>query len=213
MKKYVMRYRAAAEDSLDGWENQSLPIGNGYFGASVFGGEKSERVQFTTNEFANVYSLGGVTSFADLYIESDFAAVTDYERGLDLSAGAAYSRFRCGDEKIERTAFCSYPDNVFVYGIATSGKRDFTARLVIPYLGAREEKDGGKRCMQQTWQHILAGLCSVLKQDAKIRPDAFNEQFTVEKFADVLFFQMLSALLRQDYDPAAVLGVVSRTLY
>lgn len=144
MKKYVMRYRAAAEDSLDGWENQSLPIGNGYFGASVFGGEKSERVQFTTNEFANVYSLGGVTSFADLYIESGFSCVTDYERGLDLTDGAAYSRFRCGDEKIERTAFCSYPDNVFVYGIATSGKRDFTARLVIPYLGAREEKDGGR---------------------------------------------------------------------
>ena len=62
MKKYVMRYRAAAEDSLSGWENQSLPTGNGYFGASVFGGEKSERVQFTTNEFANVYSLGGVTT-------------------------------------------------------------------------------------------------------------------------------------------------------
>ena len=144
MKKYVMRYRVAAEDSLDGWENQSLPTGNGYFGASVFGGEKSERVQFTTNEFANVYSLGGVTSFADLYIESDFAAVTDYERGLDLSAGAAYSRFNCGDEKIERTAFCSYPDKVFVYRVTTRGKRDFTARLVIPYLGAREEKDGGR---------------------------------------------------------------------
>lgn len=77
----------------------------------------------------------------------------------------------------------------------------------------REEKDDGKRRMQQTWQHILAGLCSVLKQDARIRPDAFNEQFTVEKFADVLFFQMLSALLRQDYDPAAVLEIVRRTLY
>lgn len=144
MKKYVMQYRAAAEDSLSGWENQSLPTGNGYFGASVFGGEKSERVQFTTNEFANVYSLGGVTSFADLYIESDFSCVTDYERGLDLTDGVAYSRFNCGDEKIERTAFCSYPDRVFVYRVTTSGKRDFTARLVIPYLGAREEKDGGR---------------------------------------------------------------------
>ena len=38
MKKYVMRYKEAAEDSLSGWETQSLPIGNGYFGASVFGG-------------------------------------------------------------------------------------------------------------------------------------------------------------------------------
>ena len=108
MKKYVMRYKEAAEDSLSGWETQSLPIGNGYFGASVFGGVNKERIQFTTNEFANVYSLGGVTSFADLYIESDYADVTDYERGLDLTLGTAYSVFNCDGEKTTRTAFCSY---------------------------------------------------------------------------------------------------------
>ena len=51
------------------------------------------------------------------------------------------------------------------------------------------------------------------QQDTKIRPGAFNEQFTAEKFADVLFSLMLSALLRQDYDPAAVLEIVRRTLY
>lgn len=67
--------------------------------------------------------------------------------------------------------------------------------------------------MQQTWQHILEGLCSVLKRDANIRPDAFSEEFTPEKFADVLFSLMLSALLRQDYDPSAVLEIVRRTLY
>ena len=112
-----MKYREAAENSLTGWENSSLPIGNGYFGASVFGGIKSERIQFTTNEFANVYSLGGVTSFADFFIESDYADVTDYERGLDLNEGVAYSSFCCNGVKTERTAFCSYPDNVFVYKI------------------------------------------------------------------------------------------------
>ena len=77
----------------------------------------------------------------------------------------------------------------------------------------REDKTAGKQRMQQTWQHILAELRSVLKQDVRIRPDAFTEQFTAEKFADVLFSQMLSALLRQDYDPSAVLEIVRRTLY
>ena len=33
----------------------------------------------------------------------------------------------------------------------------------------REDKSDGKRRMQQTWQHILNGLCAVLKKDAKIR--------------------------------------------
>ena len=145
MKKYVMRYNKAAEDSLQGWETQSLPVGNGYFGASVFGGVVKDRIQFTTNEFANVYSLGGVTSFADLYIGSEFGETTNYERGLDLNSGVVYSFFDCGGEKMKRTAFCSYPDNVFVYKVVTcGGKRNFTARLVIPFLGTRSENEGGR---------------------------------------------------------------------
>ena len=81
----------------------------------------------------------------------------------------------------------------------------------LGFLG--EEKSDGRRKMQQTWEHILEGLRTVLRRDARIRPDAFAEPFTVEKFADVLFSLMLSALLRQDYDPTAVLEIVLRTLY
>ena len=77
----------------------------------------------------------------------------------------------------------------------------------------REEKSDGRRRMQQTWQHILEGLCAVLRHDPNIRPDAFTDGFTAEKFADVLFSLMLSALLRQDYDPSTVLELVRRTLY
>jgi AcrR family transcriptional regulator len=76
-----------------------------------------------------------------------------------------------------------------------------------------EEKSDGKRKMQQTWQHILEGLCAVLKRDPRICPDAFTGDFTAEKFADVLFSLMLSAFLRQDYDPSTVLEIVRRTLY
>ncbi len=36
---------------------------------------------------------------------------------------------------------------------------------------------------------------------------------TLEQCADVLFSFMLSALLRQDYDPAPVLEIIRRTLY
>ena len=33
----IMKYRTPAADSAEGWENESLPIGNGYLGANVFG--------------------------------------------------------------------------------------------------------------------------------------------------------------------------------
>ena len=81
----------------------------------------------------------------------------------------------------------------------------------LGFLG--EDNSDGRQKMQQTWQHILDGLCSLLQRDTKVRSDAFTQQFTAEKFADLLFSLMLSALLRQDYAPSAVLEIVRRTLY
>lgn len=102
----------------------------------------------------------------------------------------------------------------WMYGRMEYGCRQYPGFFTLHSLSfMQEDKSDGKRRMQQTWRHILDGLCSVLRQDAGIRADAFTEQFTVEKFAEVLFSLMLSALLRQDYDSTAVLEIVSRTLY
>ena len=103
---------------------------------------------------------------------------------------------------------------VWIYGRMEYGCQQYPGFFTLHSLGfLREDKSDGKRRMAQTWQHILDGLCSVLKRDAKVRPDAFSEQFTPEMFADVLFSLMLSALLRQDYNPSPVLEIVRRTLY
>lgn len=102
----------------------------------------------------------------------------------------------------------------WMYGRMEYGCKQYPGFFTLHSLGfMREDKSDGKRRMQQTWQHILEGLCSVLKRDTNVRPDAFTEQFTAEKFADVLFSLMLSALLRQDYDPSSVLEIIRRTLY
>jgi AcrR family transcriptional regulator len=77
----------------------------------------------------------------------------------------------------------------------------------------QEEKTDGKQWMQQTWQHILDSLCSILKRDARIRPDAFHGEFTEKKFADILFSLILSAMLRKNFDPAPVLEIIRRTIY
>lgn len=102
----------------------------------------------------------------------------------------------------------------WIYGRMEYGSKQYPGFFTLHALGfIPEDKCDGKQRMQETWQHILTGLRSVLKQDAKIRDGAFTEQFTIERFADVLFSLMLSALLREDYDPAAVLEIVRRTLY
>ncbi|MCI8465159.1 MAG: TetR/AcrR family transcriptional regulator [Lachnospiraceae bacterium] len=102
----------------------------------------------------------------------------------------------------------------WVYGQMEYGCKKYPGFFTLHSLGfLREDKADGKRRMQQTWQHMLDGLCFVLRRDPRIRADAFTEQFTVERFADVLFSLMLSALLRQDYDSTAILEIVCRTLY
>lgn len=103
---------------------------------------------------------------------------------------------------------------VWMYGRMEYGCRQYPGFFTLHSMGFLQEgRSHGKQRMQQTWRHILEELCAVLKRDARIREDAFTEQFTAEKFADVLFSLMLSALLREDYDPAAVLEIVSRILY
>lgn len=77
----------------------------------------------------------------------------------------------------------------------------------------QQDTADGKQQMQRAWQHILDALCTVLRNDARIRADAFTEEFTVEKFAEMLFSLMLSALVRQDFDSSTVLEIVRRAVY
>ena len=113
-KDLKLKYGTPAGRTNEGWEKYSLPIGNGYGGASVFGGTDEERLQFTTNVFANTFSQGGVSNFLELYIEFNDVA-ENYERGLDIKTGIAFSSYKSAFGLTNREAFFSYPDNVFAY--------------------------------------------------------------------------------------------------
>ncbi len=143
MKELKLRYKTPAERTNEGWEQYSLPIGNGYGGASVFGGYDEERIQFTTNTFANTFRQGGVSNFLELFIDFNDKA-ENYERSLDLRTGIASSEYLSDFGKTERKAFFSYPDNVFVYSVRTEKPKDLRVKIKIPYLGDRPLSDGGR---------------------------------------------------------------------
>ena len=67
--------------------------------------------------------------------------------------------------------------------------------------------------MQRAWERLQGELCAVLRRDPRVREEALSGGLTAEGFAGVLFSLLLSALLRQDYDPAPVLEVIRRTVY
>ena len=144
MKDLKLKFYSPAEDSIEGWEKYSFPIGNGYAGASIFGGAEKERVQITTNVFANTFENGGVSDFAEIYINFGAKNYADYVRRLDVLRGVASSEFRFDNVSVKRESFYSYPDNVLVYKISADKEIDFSVNLVIPYLGARSVEQGGR---------------------------------------------------------------------
>ena len=144
-KDLCLRFKEEAPNSIEGWEKYSLPIGNGRFGASVFGGALLERVQITTNEFANTYRQGGVSSFMEIHLAFESQEISDYERGLRLQDGVCYSQYISKKSgPVVRECFYSYPDKAFVYHIRSSKPISFKAELTIPYLGDRSVEEGGR---------------------------------------------------------------------
>jgi len=164
MKAFVLRYAAPAEDSILGWERQSLPLGNGYMGANVFGRYDRERIQFTSNRLQNPLDLGGTTSFADMYIDLGHENVENYERGLNLNRGVAYCRYNSGGTHYEREYFTSYPDDLLAVRLtADKPTLSFSLSLSISYLGERAPEEGGKEgsVKNEKGDIILRGrLCS-----------------------------------------------------
>ena len=127
-----------------GWEKWSLPLGNGFFGASIFGRVGRERIQITENSLCNPPlrgshwrdGSGGLRSFCDVILEFPHDDVTDYSRGLDLDGALAEVKYTCGGVRYEREYFTSYPDRVLVVRLSASraGALSFDCSLYDPFL-------------------------------------------------------------------------------
>ncbi|MDE6363286.1 MAG: TetR/AcrR family transcriptional regulator [Lachnospiraceae bacterium] len=87
----------------------------------------------------------------------------------------------------------------------------FFASHSMHFLG--DDKTDGKQRMAQSWEHIQTELFRVLEKDTKIRPNAFDETLTAQKFVDIVFSLIISALLRQNYDDSGILELIKRIIY
>ena len=139
---YTLRYHKPATDSHYGWEHESLPIGNGWMGANVFGIVERDRIQITENSLQNPGELGGLNNFAELYLHFDHQKADRYERGLCLNDAIAYTAYRADGIRFRREYFASYPDRVLAVRVTADKPFSFRAELVIPYLKPFAEKPG-----------------------------------------------------------------------
>lgn len=135
----------------DPWESQTLPIGNGRVGGTVFGGDHLERVvlnevslwtggpNIPNNGAGYQYGpksgkdeFGCYQPFGDLYISFEgFGQVQDYTRSLDLRDATARISFQSDGVKYERSAFVSEPDQVLVYSATADKPGKVSAKIAL----------------------------------------------------------------------------------
>ena len=136
------QYANGVNSEDDGWERWSIPIGNGYFGANLFGRTETERIQITEKTLVNPYksqnnSLGGLNNFSETYIDfgHPFENVTDYSRKLDLKTAISTVDYVYNGVSYSREYFTSYPDKALVIKLSASekGALSFVLRPTVPY--------------------------------------------------------------------------------
>jgi alpha-L-fucosidase 2 len=141
-----------------GWQNWSLPLGNGYVGANVFGRTETERIQITEKTLANPWQLpktvngstsypevAGLNNFSETYIDfgHKFSDVRNYRRELDLRTAISTTTYTYDEALYSREYFVSYPDNVLVIRLdAQDGPLSFTLRPTIPFEQSYMETKG-----------------------------------------------------------------------
>jgi hypothetical protein len=145
-KAYVLKYDSPAPDNNIGWEDLSLPLGNGYFGVNVFGGIEKERLQLSEKSMFGRDTTQtdptrriSFTNFAEIYLDFPFKSsnVLNYSRELNISKSIATISFSIDNVRYKREVFTSYPDNVLVIKLSASKSKmiSFTLRPEHVFLG------------------------------------------------------------------------------
>lgn len=130
------------------WERWSLPIGNGYMGANVFGRTDVERIQLSEKTLGNrgCYGNGGFTSFAEIYLDIFHTAAKDYKRELCLNNALSSVVYEYEGVRYSREYLASYPNNIIAVKLKADKPKSLTFRVrpILPYLRPTGAKDDGR---------------------------------------------------------------------
>ncbi len=147
-----------AKPAKDHWESQTLPVGNGRIGGTIFGGDHIDRVNLNEVSFwsggpnlpgngigykygplSGKDEFGSYQPFGNLYVEFNLpdAQSENYTRSLDLRDGIARVKFTNGGVTHSRECFVSAPDQVLVYTATADKPNSLSARIaLLPYHSA-----------------------------------------------------------------------------
>ena len=119
------------------------------------------------------------------------------------------------DDPDESEIFQSFPDCVaWIFDRLKQGEEKYPGFFSLHSMGfIEEEKKDVQERMDRSWFHIRQSLVVVLKNDANIRSDAFDENFTEEDFAEIIFSLILASFVQHDFDARRIFNMIRKMLY
>ena len=76
-----------------------------------------------------------------------------------------------------------------------------------------KDKSEGHQLMIESWEHISHGLYEILIHDPNVNLSTFDEDFTPQKFIEIIFSLVIAAIIRHDYDCSGIRGMINRVIY
>ncbi|WP_140939336.1 glycoside hydrolase family 95 protein [Sphingobacterium lumbrici] len=126
----ALRYDQPAQHGM----TEGIPIGNGRFGAMIYGDPVHEIIQFNDKSFwtGSPTQRGAYQSFGRIELNFDHIGTVDnYNRSLDLEKAIAYVNYTIHDVQYTHEYLASYPDDVIAIRLSANkkGKLNFAIRL------------------------------------------------------------------------------------
>ena len=170
-------WAAAASKNIPGkpnknsWESQTLPIGNGRIGGTMYGGDHLDCVVlnevslwsggenkpgngkgYAYGPKAGRDAFGNYQPFANLFVALDYkGAPTQYSRALDLREAEVTATFNADGIQYKRSCFVSRPDDVLVYTVDADKPGAISGKIALtPYHNVRYTKEGDTIIMRGT---------------------------------------------------------------
>ncbi len=121
--------------SANPWMEYGLPIGDGQFGAMMFGGVRQDLLQFNEKTLwsGSKTAYGYYLNFGHLYMEdlSGATSVSDYVRYLDLETATAGMQYTHNGTKYTRQYIASHPARTIAVRLKAEGTGTISQKFYL----------------------------------------------------------------------------------
>lgn len=194
------------------WERWSLPIGNGAMGACIFGRTDVERIQITEKTMGNkgVYGMGGMTNFAEIYLDIHHYNTLNYKRELRLNDAISTVDYQNDGIQFTREYFASYPNNVIAVKLKADkpGMVSFTLRPELPYLHPFNDEQAGRSGQIRVKDDLIT-----MQGEVQCFNLAYEGQIKVINYGGKLITTNNNGTIRVNQADSVVLLIAAATSY